>query len=55
MVRFDIGQVMAWLDAERQSPDSDARECQLADLASEQNDYAECAAADLRREFPNRK
>jgi len=52
IVRFDINQVMAWLDTGNFS--HDARERQLTDLASEQNDNADCAASDLAREFPDR-
>lgn len=55
IVRFDITKVMAWLDTGKQSTGSDARERQLSDLASEQNDNAECATSDLHLEFPSRK
>jgi len=55
LVRFDITQVMEWLDSGSHTPGIDEREKQLAALASEQNDSAECAASDLCREFPNRK
>ena len=53
IVRFDIAQVMAWLDSGNQSPEH-ARERQPRDLASEQNDNAECAASDLGHEFPRK-
>ena len=47
LVRFMPSRVMAWLDSR------DDRSRQLADItATGDDDNAECAAADLAREFP---
>ncbi len=47
LVRFVPSRVMAWLDTR------DERASQLTDIANENDDdAAECAAADLFREFP---
>ena len=47
LVRFIPSKVMAWLECR------DERVCQLADIAADgDDDNAECAAADLAREFP---
>lgn len=54
MVRFDIEQVTAWMNSGNTGESSDLRQRQLADLASDMGDNAECAAADLQREFPQR-
>jgi hypothetical protein len=52
LVRFVPTRVMAWLDGRPQA-NGDARVRQLADIAdSGDNDNAECATADLAREFP---
>jgi excisionase family DNA binding protein len=49
LVRFIPSKVMAWLDAVPE----DERARQLADIAATGDDgNAECAAADLSREFP---
>ena len=53
MVRFDIEQVTHWLNSGSPTQNSNLRERQLADLASETNDNATCAAADIFREFPS--
>lgn len=52
LVRFVPSRVMAWLDA-RHAGDADERTRQLADVAATgDEDNAQCAAADLSREFP---
>jgi len=51
MVRFDILQVTNWLNSGGINS-ADERQRQLADLATDGNDNAECAAADLGKEFP---
>ena len=49
MVRFDIQQILKWLD----NGGEDARRRQLADVAaSGDEDNAACATADLGKEFP---
>jgi excisionase family DNA binding protein len=55
LVRFVPSRVMAWLDARSQENHAaDERARQLADIAaSADEDNAECAAADLAREFPS--
>lgn len=55
IIRFDVIQVIAWLNSGAHTPDQDQREQQLSDLACEQNDNAECAAADLHHEFENKR
>lgn len=54
LVRFIPARVTAWLDdRDLASDSSDERTSQLADIAaSGDDDNAECAAADLAREFP---
>lgn len=55
MVRFDPDKVRLWV-SNQDSPASklDERARQLADIAATgSGDNAECAAADLRREFPS--
>ena len=53
LVRFVPSRVMAWLDG-RPTASGDDRASQLADVASHNDqDAAECAAADLAREFPS--
>ena len=53
VVRFDIGQVTDWLNSGCPAKiNPDLRQEQLADLAAEQTDNGDCAAADLNREFP---
>ena len=53
MVRFDPAKVRSWLSGKDDLQAEDERARQLADLASEnEGDAAECAAADLSREFP---
>jgi len=54
MVRFDIEQVTAWMNSGATNGRSDLRHRQLADLASETGDNAECATADLHHEFLKR-
>lgn len=52
LVRFDPIQVRAWLNRGTAAP-SDERARQLADIAANgDDDNAQCAAADLAREFP---
>jgi hypothetical protein len=52
MVRFDPAKVRAWLSEKDDYVPSCERGCQLADIANENdNDAAECAVADLFREF----
>ena len=52
LVRFVPSRVMAWLDG-RPTASRDDRARQLADIAeSGDQDNAECATADLAREFP---
>ena len=53
MVRFDPAKVRAWLSEKDDYVPSCERSCQLTDIANENDsDNAECAAADLFREFP---
>ena len=55
IVRFDLDQVRQWLDSNGEAAPANARLQQLtAVAASGDDDNAECAAADLAREFPNR-
>lgn len=55
MVRFSPGKVIAWLESRHSAthcPQFDKRARQLADIAATgSEDAAECAAADLFREF----
>jgi phage terminase Nu1 subunit (DNA packaging protein) len=51
MVRFDIVQITNWLNSGGINS-ADERQRQLADLATDDNDNAECAAADPGKEFP---
>lgn len=52
MVRFDPQQVKDWLGGNQETP-KDERARQLSDVAASGDaDNAECAAADLAREFP---
>lgn len=54
MVRFDPKQVRLWIANQDSAPASE-RARQLAEVAATgDDDNAECAAADLAREFPNR-
>ncbi len=51
-IRFDPDEVKNWLHQRQQNPDVE-RAQQLADIAAHgDEDNAECAAADLAREFP---
>ena len=52
MVRFDPEQVMLWLNSGDQGSGIDSRQRQLAALASDGGDDAECASADLLHEYP---
>ena len=53
IVRFDLDQVGQWLDSDGERAAANKRRQQLADVAaSGDDDNAECAAADLEREFP---
>lgn len=54
LVRFDAQQVQEWLRTQKSQRDCDAdRLTQLADIAAHgDEDNAECAAADIVREFP---
>lgn len=55
IVRFDLEQVRQWLDSHGEHAPAAARQQQLTDVAvSGDDDNAECAAADLVREFPDR-
>ncbi len=55
IVRFDLNQVRQWLDSGGEHGPATARQRQLADVvAGGDDDNAECAAADLSREFPTR-
>jgi excisionase family DNA binding protein len=51
IVRFDIEQVKRWLDRDGDSPNAE-RAGQLAEIATAHDDNAECADADLFKEFP---
>ena len=54
LVRFVPEQVMAWLGRAEPATCGDERAQQLADVAaSGDEDAADCATADLEREFPN--
>jgi len=55
MVRFDPEQVRLWIaNQDNGGVTSDPRARQLADIAATgDHDCAECAAADLHREFPS--
>jgi len=55
MVRFDPEQVRLWVaNQDNAGVNSDPRARQLADIAATgDEDSSECAAADLRREFPS--
>lgn len=53
LIRFVPSRVMSWLDGRDLGIASDDRARQLADIAATgDQDTAECAAADLAREFP---
>ena len=53
IVRFDLDQVGQWLDSDGERAAANKRRQQLADVAaSGDDDNAECAAADIAREFP---
>jgi phage terminase Nu1 subunit (DNA packaging protein) len=55
LIRFVPSRVMAWLDGrEAGNASADDRASQLADIAADNDgDAAECAAADMAREFPH--
>ena len=54
MVRFDPGHVRQWIERGGRTSSEDERTRQLADIASSgDDDNAQCAAADLAREFPS--
>ena len=54
MVRFDPEQIRLWISSQNNAPSSlDERARQLADIAATgDEDNADCAVADLAREFP---
>ena len=52
IVRFEIDQVKRWLDRNGDSPHAGRAE-QLAAIAGGHDDNAECAVADLFKEFPS--
>lgn len=53
LVRFEEAAVRAWLAKNNGSNSPDERAEQLAQLASEGGDAAECAASDAFKEFPH--
>jgi excisionase family DNA binding protein len=53
LVRFVPDQVKSWLGLQDSHGAADERARQLADIAVSGDDAAECAAADLAREFPS--
>jgi len=55
IVRFNIDHVTKWLNSGDLNAGDGVRERQLADLALDGGDNAECAAADIHHEFENKR
>ena len=55
IVRFDIGEVTAWLNSKRASSGDESRQSQLRDIATTGDEAAECAAADSFKEFSGKE